>query len=45
MPPEFLMPKITYIDDADTARSVEAEVGSTVMENAVRNAIPGIEAE
>ena len=39
------MPKITYIDDAGTARSVEAEVGSTVMENAVRNSIPGIEAE
>jgi ferredoxin, 2Fe-2S len=45
IPPEFLMPKITYIDDAGTARSVEAEVGSTVMENAVRNSIPGIEAE
>ena len=39
------MPKITYIDAEGTARTVEAESGSTVMENAVRNAIPGIEAE
>ena len=41
----FAMPKITYIDSAGTARTVDAEVGSTVMENAVRNLIPGIEAE
>ena len=39
------MVKITYIDAEGTARSVEAEEGSTVMENAVHNAIPGIEAE
>jgi 2Fe-2S ferredoxin len=39
------MPKITYIDAEGTARTVEAEVGSTVMENAVRNGVPGIEAE
>lgn len=39
------MPKITFIDADDTARTVEAEVGSTVMENAIRNSIPGIEAE
>jgi len=39
------MVKITYIDEQGTARSVEAEEGSTVMENAVRNGIPGIEAE
>src|SRR3712207_2868211 len=39
------MVKITYIDVAGTARSVDAEVGSTVMENAIRNAVPGIEAE
>jgi 2Fe-2S ferredoxin len=39
------MVRITYIDDAGTARTVEAEEGSTVMENAVRNGIPGIEAE
>ena len=39
------MAKITYIDSAGTARTIDAEVGSTVMETALRNAIPGIEAE
>jgi len=39
------MPKITYIDTTDTARTVEAEIGATVMETAIRNAVPGIEAE
>jgi ferredoxin, 2Fe-2S len=39
------MVKITFIDVADTARTVEAEVGATVMETAIRNAVPGIEAE
>lgn len=39
------MPKITFIDDQGTARTVEGEVGSTVMETAVRNGVPGIEAE
>ena len=39
------MAKITYIG-ADGARyEVEAENGSTVMENAIRNGVPGIEAE
>ena len=39
------MPKITYItaDGAETA--VDAPVGSTVMENAIKNMVPGIEAE
>ena len=39
------MVKITYIDTVGTARTVEAETGSTVMENAIRNGVPGIEAE
>ena len=39
------MPKITYIDASRTGRTVDAEVGSTVMETAIRNNIPGIEAE
>ena len=39
------MVKITYIDAAGAARTVEGEVGATVMETALRNAIPGIEAE
>jgi len=39
------MPKITYIDTAGTARTIEAEFGATVMETAVKNGVPGIEAE
>src|SRR3954464_7829337 len=39
------MPKITYIDAAGEKYEVEAENGSTVMENAIRNGVPGIEAE
>jgi 2Fe-2S ferredoxin len=39
------MPKITYIEHNGTAHEVEGEVGSTVMETAIRNAVPGIEAE
>ena len=40
-----LMAKITYIDSAGTARTIDAEVGSTVMETAIKNDVPGIEAE
>ena len=39
------MVKITFIDHGGTARTVEGEVGATVMETAIRNGIPGIEAE
>lgn len=39
------MTDITFIDAQGTARTVKAEDGSTLMEAAVRNAIPGIEAE
>ena len=39
------MPKITYIDYGGTARTVTGEVSATVMETAIRNNIPGIEAE
>lgn len=39
------MPKITYIDAAGASRTVEASTGATVMETAVKNSIPGIEAE
>ena len=39
------MPKITYIDSAGTERTIEAEIGSTVMETAIKNGVPGIEAE
>ena len=39
------MAKITYIDSEGSRYEVEAENGSTVMENAIRNGVPGIEAE
>src|ERR1700760_1757856 len=39
------MAKITYIDSAGTARTIDPEVGSTVMETAIKNDVPGIEAE
>src|SRR4029078_9363548 len=37
------MVKITFIDVEGTARTVEGEVGATVMETAIRNSVPGIE--
>jgi 2Fe-2S ferredoxin len=39
------MPKITFRESNGTERTVEAEVGSTVMETAIRHGIPGIVAE
>jgi len=39
------MPKITFNDSSGAGRTIEAELGSTVMETAIRNNIPGIEAE
>jgi 2Fe-2S ferredoxin len=39
------MVKITFIDAQGTARTVEGEVGATVMETAIRNSVPGIDAE
>lgn len=39
------MTKLTYIVSDGTRFDVEAENGSTVMENAIRNDVPGIEAE
>jgi 2Fe-2S ferredoxin len=39
------MTKITYIAHDGTRFDVEAENGSTVMENAIRAGVPGIEAE
>ena len=39
------MAKITYIDAAGVARTVDGEIGSTVMETAIKNGVPGIEAE
>ena len=39
------MAKITYISHDGTRFEVESENGSTVMENAIKNSVPGIEAE
>jgi 2Fe-2S ferredoxin len=39
------MTKVTFIDSKGEARTVEAQIGSTVMETALHNSIPGIEAE
>ena len=39
------MAKITFIDSSGTARTTDAEIGSTVMETAIKNGIPVIEAE
>ncbi len=39
------MPKITYIDASGEERTVEAQTGSTVMETAIKNDVPGIDAD
>ncbi len=39
------MTKVTYIEASGVSRTVEAQVGATVMETALRNSVPGIEAE
>ncbi|MBR1219719.1 2Fe-2S iron-sulfur cluster binding domain-containing protein [Bradyrhizobium sp. U87765 SZCCT0131] len=39
------MVKINFVDPAGATRSVDVDAGATVMEAAIRNAIPGIEAE
>jgi 2Fe-2S ferredoxin len=39
------MVKITYIDFENQSRTIEAAPGATVMEAAIKNSIPGIEAE
>ena len=39
------MPKIIFIDSADVSRTIEADIGSTVMETAITNGVPEIEAE
>ena len=39
------MPKITYIEHDGTVHTVEAEIGSTVMETALRNDVSSIGAE
>ena len=39
------MAKIHFVDHSGETRTIDVENGSTVMETAIRNAIPGIDAE
>ena len=39
------MPSITYIEHDGTTHQVEAQAGLTLMEGAVNNDVPGIEAQ
>ncbi len=39
------MAKITFIQDDGTQQTVDAEDGMTVMESAVKNMVPGIDAD
>ena len=39
------MPKITYIEQNGTEHAVDAEEGVSVMEAAVKNMVPGIDAD
>ncbi|KPF65562.1 2Fe-2S ferredoxin [Bosea sp. AAP35] len=39
------MPQVTFIDAHGESRTVTGEAGATVMEVAIRNGVPGIEAE
>ena len=39
------MVQVTFIDSGGTARTVEGEIGSTVMETAIKHGVPEIEAE
>ena len=39
------MPKITFIDADGTSRDVDAKAGASVMEAAVQNMVPGIDAD
>jgi 2Fe-2S ferredoxin len=39
------MTKITFVDHENHTATLDAEIGATVMEVAIRNAVPGIEAE
>ena len=39
------MPKITFIDDQANRKTIEVENGLSVMEGAIQNNIPGIDAD
>ena len=39
------MPKITYIDKQGSSKTIDVEKGLSVMEGAIQNDIPGIDAD
>ena len=39
------MPKVTYIDNHENSKTIEVENGLSVMEGAIQNDIPGIDAD
>ena len=39
------MPKITYLDHQGNSKTIDVENGLTVMEGAIQNDIPGIDAD
>ena len=39
------MPKITFIDNQENSRTIEVENGLSVMEGAIQNDVPGIDAD
>ena len=39
------MPKISYIDKTGNSKTLEVDVGLSVMEGAIQNNIPGIDAD
>ena len=39
------MPKITYIDTSGNQKTIEVEKGLSVMEGAIQNNVPGIDAD
>lgn len=39
------MPQITFTDSQGNSRTVEGDIGATVMETAIKNNVPEIEAE
>ena len=39
------MPKITYIDSQGNTKTIDVEKGLSVMEGAIQNDIPGIDAD
>ena len=39
------MPKITYIDKLNNSKTIDVDNGLSVMEGAIQNSIPGIDAD